>query len=170
MAVVMAHLRPMRRAGRSMLVAVAVFGAATIVFAVSRSFWLSMIALAVVGAADNVSVVVRHTLVQVLTPDAMRGRVSAVNNIFIGASNELGGLESGLTAAGFTALAIWMGYDAARADVLGPTWSVLMGGVGTIVTVLVIAWVFPGLRRYGPLEPAREPVAVEPVAGAAQQT
>jgi MFS family permease len=153
MALLMAHLRPMQRAGRSMLLAVAIFGAATIVFAMSRSFWLSMFALVVVGASDNISVVVRHTLVQVLTPDHMRGRVSAVNNIFIGASNELGGLESGVTAAALTVLALRLGYDARQANVMGPTWSVLFGGIGTIATVLLTAWVFPGLRKYGPLQP-----------------
>ena len=87
MALCLAHLPPMRRAGWSMLWAVAVFGAATIIFGLSQSFWLSIVALILTGACDNVSVVVRHTLVQLLTPDAMRGRVSAVNNVFIGSSN-----------------------------------------------------------------------------------
>src|SRR5438067_1983047 len=93
MALVLAHLPPMRRAGRALLWAVAGFGAATAVFGLSRSFPLSLAMLLLTGAFDNVSVVVRHTLVQMLTPEHMRGRVSAVNNVFVGASNELGSLE-----------------------------------------------------------------------------
>jgi MFS family permease len=153
MAMAIAHLPPMRRAGRSMLLAVAAFGVCTIVFGLSRSFWLSLIMLVGIGACDNISVVVRHTLVQVLTPDAMRGRVSAVNNIFSGASNELGGVESTLTAAAFGALALHFGATAERARVLGPTLSVALGGIGTIATVLLTAWLFPQLRKYGPLQP-----------------
>jgi hypothetical protein len=156
MALTLAHLPPMKRAGRSMLLCVAGFGVCSIVFGLSRDFWLSLSALIALGAFDNVSVVVRHTLVQVLTPDEMRGRVNAVNNIFIGTSNELGGLESGLTAAGFGALAMSMGATAGRANVLGPTLSVVIGGVGTLITVAVVAWAFPGLRRYGPLQPEAE--------------
>jgi len=139
MAIVIAHLPPMKHAGRTMLLAVAGFGFATVVFGISRNFWLSMAMLVLIGAFDNVSVVVRHTLVQVLTPDPMRGRVSAVNNIFIGASNELGGLESGLTAQ-------W----------LGPVRSVVLGGIGTVTTVLLTALLAPQLRRYGPLQPHAE--------------
>jgi MFS family permease len=135
MSMIIAHLPPMRRAGRNMLLAVVGFGFATIVFGVSKSFWLSMSALFLIGAFDAISVVVRHTLVQVLTPDAMRGRVSAVNNISIGASNELGGLESGIAAA-----------------LLGPVGAVVFGGVGTIVTVIVVALLSPQLRRFGRLE------------------
>jgi MFS family permease len=145
MAIVIAHLPPMKHAGRTMLLAVAAFGLATIVFGISRNFWLSMAMLVLIGAFDNVSVVVRHTLVQVLTPDPMRGRVSAVNNIFIGASNELGGLESGLTAA-------W----------LGPVKSVVLGGIGTVLTVVLTALLAPQLRRYGPLQPLHEPAAPKP--------
>ena len=121
-----------------MLWAVAGFGAATIVFGFSRSFWLSFAMLAVTGALDNVSVVVRHTLVQALPPDSMRGRVAAVNGVFIGASNELGGLESGLTAAWF-----------------GPVASVVFGGVMTIVVVAAAAWLWPEVRRFGSLKDAR---------------
>jgi MFS family permease len=117
-----------------MLLAVAGFGVATIVFGVSRNFWLSMGALFAIGAFDAISVVVRHTLVQVLTPDAMRGRVSAVNNISIGASNELGGLESGVAAA-----------------ILGPVGAVIFGGIGTLVTVAIVAWRSPQLRKFGRL-------------------
>jgi MFS family permease len=134
MSMIVAHLPPMKHAGRNMLLAVAGFGVATIVFGVSKSFWLSMAALFAIGALDAISVVVRHTLVQVLTPDAMRGRVSAVNNISIGASNELGGLESGVAAA-----------------LLGPVAAVVFGGVGTIVTVIIVAVLSPQLRRFGRL-------------------
>jgi len=107
---------------------------ATIVFGLSRNFWLSLVMLFLTGATDNISVLVRHTLVQVLTPDAMRGRVSAVNNIFVGASNELGGFESGLTARLF-----------------GPVVSVVGGGIGTIVVVLLTAVIWPQVRRFGSL-------------------
>lgn len=119
-----------RHAGRAMFTGVAVFGVATIVFGVSRSFVLSLLALAVLGAADMISVFVRHLLVQLETPDAMRGRVGAVSWMFIGASNELGEFESGVTAA-------WWGLVPA----------VVVGGAAT----LVIAWAwmrwFPELRR-----------------------
>jgi MFS family permease len=136
MAFVLAHRPPLRQAGDAMLLAVAGFGAATIVFGLSRNFALSFVALAMTGACDNISVVVRHTLVQLLTPDAMRGRVSAVNNIFIGSSNEIGAFESGITAALF-----------------GPVISVVGGGVGTILVVLATAWKWPQLRTIGPLQP-----------------
>ena len=109
----LAHRPPLRRAGVTLLWAVAGFGAATIVFGVSQWFWLSLLMMFLIGALDNISVVVRHTLVQMLTPDEMRGRVSAVNGVFIMASNDLGGLESGLTA--------WL---------FGPVVSVVGGGSG----------------------------------------
>jgi MFS family permease len=137
-AMLIAHMPPMKRAGRSMLWAVAGFGLATIVFGLSKSFWLSFAMLAVTGALDNISVVVRHTLVQALPPDAMRGRVAAVNGVFIGASNELGGLESGLTAA-------WW----------GPVASVVFGGVMTVVVVAAVAWLWPQIRKFGSLKDAR---------------
>jgi MFS family permease len=136
MALAIAHLPPMNRAGRNMLIAVAGFGLATVVFGYSRDFWLSMGMLVLTGAFDNVSVVIRHTLVQTLTPDEMRGRVSAVNSIFIGSSNQIGTLESGLTAA-------W----------LGTVPSVVLGGVGTIVVVVFAAVAWPQLRRFGRLHP-----------------
>jgi MFS family permease len=135
MGIAIAHT-PMRRAGRALLWAVAAFGAATIVFGLSRNFWLSFLMLGVTGAADNVSVVVRHTLVQLLTPDSMRGRVGAVNNVFIGASNEIGALESGLTAAKFGAVASTVG-----------------GGIGTIVVVALVAFIWPQIRKLGRLQP-----------------
>lgn len=135
MAVVQAHRAPPTRAGRTLLWAVAIFGAATILFGLSQNFWLSLILLFVIGASDNISVIIRHTLVQTLTPDSMRGRVSAVNQVFIGASNELGGLESGVTARLF-----------------GPVISVVGGGIGTLLVVLGIAGKWPQLRRLGSLK------------------
>lgn len=134
MALTLAHRPPMRRAGRALVVAVTGFGLATIVFGLSRSFWLSLLALLLTGAFDNVSVVVRSTLFQLLTPDEMRGRVGAVNSFFIGGSNELGGFESG-----------------ALAQLVGATASVVIGGVGTILVVLVVARVWPEIARLGPL-------------------
>jgi MFS family permease len=113
-----------------MLVCVALFGAATIVFGLSRNFALSLVALAIAGASDMVSVFVRSSLVQLATPDSMRGRVSAVNMVFVGASNELGEFESGLTAQ-------WLGTVPA----------VVLGGLGTLIVVAVWAWRFPELRR-----------------------
>jgi MFS family permease len=118
------------RAGLKMLGCVALFGVATIVFGLSRSFALSLAALVATGAADMVSVFVRSALVQLATPDAMRGRVSAVNMVFIGASNELGEFESGVTAQWFGAVP-----------------SVVLGGVGTLAVVALWAFAFPDLRR-----------------------
>ena len=136
MALVMAHRPPLRRAGRALLVAVAGYGLATIIFGLSKNAVLSFAMLAVAGALDNISVVVRGTLMQLLTPDSMRGRVSAVNAVFISSSNQLGEFESGLTAWLFGAVA-----------------SVVGGGVGTIVVVLVVMLRWPLLRHLGPLRP-----------------
>lgn len=130
----MAHRRPLRRAGRDLLWAVTLFGVATIVFGLSRNFYLSLAMLFCTGAVDNISVIVRHTLVQMLTPDNMRGRVSAVNGMFIGASNELGTAESGFVAS----------YTS-------PQISVVSGGVGTLLVVAVVALLCTQLRRYGRL-------------------
>jgi hypothetical protein len=130
MGLLLARFPIARGAGRVMLACVALFGAATVVFGFSRSMALSLIALAVTGAADMVSVVVRLTLVQLATPEEMRGRVSAVNAIFIGASNELGELESGLTAA-------WFGVVPA----------VVAGGIGTMVVTAIWALYFRELAR-----------------------
>jgi hypothetical protein len=124
-----------RRAGTKMLLCVALFGIATIAFGMSRRLALSLGALALAGAADMVSVVVRSSLVQLATPDAMRGRVSAVNMVFIGASNELGEFESGVTAQ-------WLGAVPA----------VVLGGVGTLLVVALWAWRFPELRRVDRLD------------------
>jgi MFS family permease len=134
MALTLAHRPPLRRAGPTLLWAVAGFGVATIVFGLSRDPILSFLMLALIGALDNISVVVRGTLVQLLTPDAMRGRVSAVNAIFIVSSNELGGFESGITAYWF-----------------GPVWSVVGGGFGTLGVVLSVMVLWPQLLRLGSL-------------------
>ncbi|HUI45910.1 MAG TPA: MFS transporter [Nitrospirota bacterium] len=129
--------RPLtRRVGRTMFNAVAIFGAATIVFALSTSFLLSLTALAVLGAADVISVVIRHSLVQIETPDEMRGRVSAVNSLFIGTSNQLGEFESGITAAWF-----------------GTVFAVLIGGIGTIIVVALWMRIFPQLVQTDTLDP-----------------
>ncbi|MDA1190625.1 MAG: MFS transporter [Candidatus Poribacteria bacterium] len=136
----LAHMPPMKHAGRNMLLAVAGFGAATIVFGVSKNFWLSMAMLFLTGAFDNISVVVRHTLMQMLTPDAMRGRVSAVSAIFIGSSNEIGGFESGTVAKLTT-----------------PVISVVAGGIGTIAVVVSMAFASPRLRKLGMLSDQEEP-------------
>ncbi len=136
MAVTISRLPPLEHAGRTLLWAVVGFGIATILFGISTSFWLSVILLAVMGALDNISVVVRHTLVMTFTPDGMRGRVSAVNSVFIGASNELGGFESGVAAA-----------------LLGPVGAVVFGGVGTIAVVGLIARFSPQLRNLKRIEP-----------------
>ena len=117
-----------RKAGKAMFASVALYGIATVVFGLSTSFWLSLAALALTGAFDMVSVVIRQSLVQLDTPDEMRGRVSAVNSIFIGASNQLGEFESGVTAAWFGAVA-----------------SVLIGGAGTLLIVAVWMKLFPSL-------------------------
>ena len=134
-ALVLAHRPPLQQAGRTLLWAVAIFGLATIAFGVSRWFWLSFAMLFVCGAVDNISVVVRHTLVQLLTPDEKRGRVSAVNSLFIGTSNELGGFESGTVAHWF-----------------GPIFSVVSGGIGTVVVVFAVALIWPEIRKYGRLD------------------
>ncbi len=129
-----AHRPPMQKAGRSLIWAVLIFGLATIGFGYSKLFWLSFLMLFICGCADNISVIVRHTLVQLLTPDSMRGRVSSVNNLFIGTSNELGGFESGLASYCF-----------------GPVFSVVSGGIATILVVAAVAWVWPEIPRFGRL-------------------
>jgi MFS family permease len=134
MAIALAHRPPFRRAGRTLLLAVAGFGAATIIFGLSQSFPLSFAMLALTGAFDNISIVVRGTLVQTLTPDEMRGRVSAVNAVFIGSSNELGAFESGVTA-----------------QLFGPVVSVVGGGIGTILVVLLAMLKWPEVYKLGSL-------------------
>jgi len=130
MALLMTHTPPMRKAGRGMFLAVAGFGIATIIFGLSRNFWLSMAMLFFAGFFDTISVVIRHTLVQVRTPNEMRGRVSAVNSMFIGSSNELGGFESGLVA-----------------KIFNPVISVVSGGIGTLLIVALWMKCFPALRK-----------------------
>jgi MFS family permease len=133
--VVLAHHPLRRRVGRVMFGAVTLFGVATIVFAVSTSFVLSLGALILLGASDVISVVIRNSLVQIRTPDAMRGRVTAVHSMFIGTSNQLGEFESGVTAAAF-----------------GVVPAVLLGGIGTILVVLVWMRLFPELARIESLD------------------
>ncbi len=142
---ILAHRPPIQKAGRSLLLAVTAFGVATIGFGLSQWFWLSFLMLFICGAVDNVSVVVRHTLVQLLTPDDKRGRVSAVNNLFIGTSNEMGEFESGSVAQFF-------GPHIGNTIVMGTMISVVAGGFGTIAVVIAIALVFPQIRKYGRLD------------------
>lgn len=139
MGMFLAHNPLKRRVGRTMFIAVIVFGAATIVFALSTSLILSVVALMVLGAADTISVVIRSSLVQLQTPDEMRGRVSAVTSLFIGTSNQLGEFESGLLAASF-----------------GVVPSVVLGGVGTIIIALVWMRVFSNLAKTETLEICRK--------------
>jgi hypothetical protein len=124
-----------RRVGLRMFQSVIVFGLATVVFALSHLIWLSVLALLVMGAADMVSVVIRTSLVQLATPDAMRGRVGAVNHLFINASNQLGQFESGITAA-----------------LLGAIPAAALGGIGTVVIALLWMKLFPALRNVERLE------------------
>ncbi len=131
----LAHIPPFKKAGRTLLWAVCGFGLATIVFGLSHSFWLSLVMLFLLGGLDNISVVIRSTLVLTRTPNAMLGRISSVNSLFIGASNELGGFESGLTA-----------------QLFGPLASVVGGGLGTIVVVLLVALLWPEMRRLGKMQ------------------
>jgi MFS family permease len=141
MAVMLAHFPPRRHAGRALLMSVVGFGIATIIFGLSRTPWLSLVMLFLTGALDNISVVVRHTLVQLQTPDELRGRVSAVNALFIGASNELGGFESGAVAE--------LAGTFSPAEDFGPTFSVVSGGIGTLIVVTFVAVRWPQLGRYG---------------------
>ncbi|HTW61861.1 MAG TPA: MFS transporter [Terracidiphilus sp.] len=130
MSLAMARFPLRRRAGRWLFVCVSIFGAATVVFGFSRVLWLSLLSLAVAGAADTISVIIRGSILQLATPTEMRGRVSAVNSLFIGASNELGEFESGLTAQ-------WWG--AVRATVIGGVGALAVAGLWTVL--------FPGLRK-----------------------
>jgi MFS family permease len=144
MAVLIAH-RPLKsRAGPTMLWCVAGFGVFTILFGLSRNLILSLISLLLVGASDMVSVVIRAILIQLGTPDEMRGRINAVDMLFIGASNQLGEFESGLTAHWF-----------------GTVPAVVLGGVGTLVIIALWAWMFPELRQPNP----EGTVELEPIKG-----
>src|SRR5438270_11548618 len=135
MALVVAYLPPMRHAGRALLWCVTGFGIATIIFGLSKALWLSLGMLFVAGAVDSVSVIIRGSIVQLVTPDEMRGRVSAVNNILFGTPNKSGALDSGLTAALF-----------------GPVISVVGGGIGTVLVVAGAAWRWPEIRKIGALD------------------
>lgn len=130
-----AHRPPMQKTGWTLIWAVTGFGVATIVFGLSRSFTLSMLMLLILGGLDGISMVIRGTLVQLWTPDEMRGRVSAVNSVFIDMSNELGGFESGALAAA-----------------VGPVAAVVGGGIGTVLVVAGVAWMWPELRRLDELK------------------
>uniref|UniRef100_B8HL94 Major facilitator superfamily MFS_1 n=1 Tax=Cyanothece sp. (strain PCC 7425 / ATCC 29141) TaxID=395961 RepID=B8HL94_CYAP4 len=134
------HLPPVRPAGKVLLGSVIGFGLATIGFGLSRSLTLSIVLLVITGALDNISVVIRHTLAQLWTPDHLRGRVSAINSLCISMSNELGGFESGITAAWF-----------------GPIASVVGGGVGTLLVVGVVAMLWPEIRQLRELQPPTLP-------------
>ncbi len=131
MAILLAHTHRNRKTGRVLLWSVAGFGLATVVFGFSRSYWLSFAALALIGATDNISVVLRQSLLQMNTPDHLRGRVLAVNNIFISCSNQLGAVESGWTAAWF-----------------GTVGSVVGGGLATIAIVAAFAAKSAALRKW----------------------
>ncbi|HXQ52775.1 MAG TPA: MFS transporter [Stellaceae bacterium] len=141
---------PQRHVGRRMMIAVAIYGAATLVFGLSTNLVLSLAALAILGAADMLSVVIRSTLVQVVAPDAIRGRVTAVNSLFTGTSNQLGQFESGVTAAWF-----------------GPVGSVVLGGAATLLIVALWTRRFPALSRMDRLVMAEDAVdrPREPVSG-----
>jgi MFS family permease len=134
MALTLAQRPPFKRAGRALLLAVSGFGVATIIFGLSHWFWLSFLMLILLGAFDNISVVIRSTLLLVRTPDAMRGRVSAVSSLFIGTSNQFGGFESGLAA-----------------QLFGPVPAVVLGGIGTLLVVTLVAMCWPEMRRLGTL-------------------
>ncbi len=124
-----------RRAGKKLLLSIGIFGAGVIVFGASQTFWISIIALACMGVADVVSVFIRHNLVQLITPDDMRGRVGAAVGVFVGASNELGEFESGVTAHWF-----------------GTVPAVIAGGVATVAVAGIFAWAIPVLRRIDSLD------------------
>lgn len=138
-AFMLAHMPPFQRAGRTLLLAVAGFGVATIIFGISTNLWLSVAMLAVLGGLDNISVVIRGTLMLTQVPDEMRGRASAVNGIFISTSNELGGFESGAVAALF-----------------GPIFSVVSGGIGTLLVVAAVAYFWPEMRNLKSLNPPKK--------------
>jgi len=132
------------RAGRTMLWSVVVFGLATIAFGLSTNFWLSLAALIVIGGSDMVSMVIRQTMIQITTPDAMRGRVSAVNSLFVGASNQLGSFEAGVMAS-----------------LLGAAAAASVGGVGTLLVVAAIAYYFPALRNADRLHGEQRDIAID---------
>lgn len=131
MSLLLVALPPIRRTGFALLVSVAAFGLATVIFGISRSFPLSLVAYGLTGVMDQISVVMRQTTIQLATPDELRGRVSSVGSVFIGASNQVGSIRAGLVA-----------------EVTTPTFSVVSGGIGCVAVVLAIAALMPELRRY----------------------
>jgi MFS family permease len=135
MAFAIAHLPPFKHAGKTLLIAVAGFGAATIIFGFSKNFLLSVTMLTLLGGLDNISVIIRSTLILTFTPDEMRGRTAAVNSIFVGTSNEMGAFESGMAAS-----------------IFGPIMAVVAGGIGTLLVVLAIAKVWPEMRNLKTLD------------------
>jgi MFS family permease len=139
-----AHRGPFQKAGPTLLLTVAGFGAATIVFGLSHSMALSLVALALTGAFDAISMVIRHTMTLTYTPDHMRGRVGAVNYVFIGMSNEFGDFFTGAVAA-----------------LLGATTAVVFGGFGTLIVVPIFAYVWPQIRQLGEIRPLGENVVTE---------
>ena len=139
-ALITTRLPPWQRPGRVLLIVVAIFGITTVVFGISRDMTISLAALFIGGAADSISMVIRGTLQQVMTPNQLRGRVSAVNSLFIGLSNELGGFRSGASAA-----------------IFGPIVSVAAGGVGTLIVVTLVAIGWRSLDRVGPLHTLTPP-------------
>jgi MFS family permease len=139
---------PIRKAGTTLLWSVVVFGVATIIFGLSKSYELSLAMLFILGAADNISVVIRSTVLQLMTPDSMRGRVSAVSVIFIGTSNEMGEFESGVAAR-----------------LLGLMPAVVGGGIMTLITVGAVAKIWPELVKLGSLEHLEPPEQIEQVVG-----
>jgi len=153
MSLLLATLPPFRRTGRALLGAVAAFGVATIVFSLSQTYAVSLAALFALGAADNISVVIRASVLQLMTPDAMRGRVSAVGVIFIGTSNEIGELESGLVAQALQPL---------TGSPLNTILTAASGGFLTLATVAVVAAAWPSLARLGRLDELRPPPTGEP--------
>src|SRR5262249_16223971 len=147
-----ARLKPFPRPGYALLTAVVGFGLATIAFGFSTNFVLSFVCLVLTGAFDSISVVIRLTLEQMLTPDRLRGRVSAINYVFFGFCKGVGGFERGTTAALF-----------------GPIASVVGGGIGTIVVVIAVVLLWPALVRIGPLHTLRPNEAVIAEASAEEQ-
>jgi MFS family permease len=156
---VLAHRPPLHQAGRALLWSVVIFGVATVLFGMLNAetfgqwitlpwrvwFWASFVTLFICGAADNISVVVRHTSVQLHTPDEKRGRVAAVNSLFIGTSNELGGFESGTVAN-------LLGKAMGNTNAFGAIFSVVTGGIGTMLVAAAVAWFWPEIRNYGRLD------------------
>ena len=141
---ILAQRPQLQKAGRALLWSVVIFGLATIGFGLSKWLWVSFVLLAICGGVDNVSVIVRQTLVQILTPDEKRGRVSAVNSLFIGTSNQLGEAESGVVAYLF-------GAAIGHSNATGAMVAVVSGGIGTIIVVIAVALIWPEIRKYGRL-------------------